>query len=796
MHPVRLAAAVRVILAGSVLATASPAAPAQPAGGQSARALEEIVVTARKREELLKDVPIAVTAISDERISELNLQNVEDVARFTPGFSYTAAFGRRNGERPVIRGQSNILGEPNASFFVDGVFISGPSVSTEIASLERVEVIKGPQAALYGRATFAGAINYVTRRPTNQLEGEVRATGAEYDEYELSAWASGPVMDDRLLFFVAARHWEYGGERINGLSGRKIGAQETNSVSGKLLWNITDSLEATGLLGYSEDDDNHIALVLQGRELNNCLPRGPGNPRSRGYHCGEALDTADLPVRIRTDLFPEGGGLERDRVRSALTVNWTVADWTLTTVSAYSDVSEKTETDVSYAGYDAFAALFNPGAFWRLEGEATRDFSQEFRVRSPEDRPLRMTAGVYYWDSEFETTRNLKVLPDGDIVPNSGGLTRRDVTNQAVFAGIEWDVSDSWIFTLEGRYGQDEVRQRSLDIPTGGSDYEVVATQSGDFSNFLPRATLTWKATPDLTLYANYAEGAKPGTFNSGAVLTVAGVPEAVDEEKSKNYELGLKAILLEGRASLNVALYHIDLFDQQLTQTAFTETATGSVANAYIENVGETISQGIEIEVNLQLTDSWDLQLGYSYNDSEIQEYLNQDQADLYSDQPPSSFAPPNCGGAGQPTCADLAQQDLETFGDVSGKRPPRAPENQAFLASRVKFPLGDRLSWYVAGDITYEGSKFAQVHNLIETGDRTYVGARVGLTGENWSVALWGKNLTDDTTTTDILRYIDLQGVTTFAQYVALGRYIPRGFALTVPRGRQVGLSASYRF
>jgi iron complex outermembrane receptor protein len=795
MRSFRLTAAVRVALAGSVLAATSPLVLAQ-SGGPSARALEEIVVTARKREERLKDVPIAVTAISDERISELNLKNVEDVARFTPGFSYTAAFGRRNGERPVIRGQSNILGEPNASFFVDGVYISGPSVSTEIASLERVEVIKGPQAALYGRATFAGAINYVTRRPTNLLEGEVRATGAEHGEYELAAWASGPLVDDRLLFFVAARHWEYGGEWTNQLTGRKVGAEETNSLSGKLLWNITDNLEAIGLLSYSEDDDNHIALTFQGRDFNNCLPRGPSNPRSRGYYCGEAVDTADLPVELRTDLFPKGGGLERDRIRGSLTLNWLLSDWTLTSVTAYSDVSEETETDVSYAGYDAFAALFNPGAFWRLEGEGTKDFSQEVRLRSPEDRPLRVTAGVYYWDSEFETTRNLKVLPSGDIVPNSGGLTQRDVTNEAVFAGLEWDISDRWTLTLEGRYGKDKVKQRSLDIPSGGTDYEVVATQQGDFSNFLPRATLTWKLNPEVTLYANYAEGAKPGTFNSGAVLSVPGVPEAVDEEQSRNYEVGAKTLLLDGRASLNVALYYVDLFDQQLTQTAFVETPTGSVANSYIENVGKTVSKGFELELNLQLTESWDLQLGYSYNDSEIKEYLNQDQADLYSDQPSSAFAPPNCGGAGQPTCAELAAQDLATFGDVSGKRPPRAPENQAFLATRVQFPLGDRLSWFVAGDVTYEGSKFAQVHNLIETGDRTYLGARVGLTGERWSVTLWGKNLTDDTTTTDILRYIDLKGVETFPQYIALGRYIPRGFALTLPRGRQVGLTASLRF
>jgi hypothetical protein len=104
--------------------------------------------------------------------------------------------------------------------------------------------------------------------------------------------------------------------------------------------------------------------------------------------------------------------------------------------------------------------------------------------------------------------------------------------------------------------------------------------------------------------------------------------------------------------------------------------------------------------------------------------------------------------------------------------------------------------MTTYVGADFTYESSKYSQVHNLIKTGNRGYVGARLGLKGENWDVTLWGKNLTDDTTTTDVLRYIDMQGITTLGQYVENGAYIPRGFALTAPRGRQIGMTGTLRF
>ena len=297
-----LAVAIAAILGGAPLGRAV----AQERSG--ATALEEIIVTARKREETLLDVPLSVTAFTADALESLRVQSPDDLARYTPGFSYTQSFGRNSLERPVIRGMSNILGTPNASFFVDGIYINGPAVSTELSNLERVEIIKGPQAALYGRATFSGAINYITQRPTNDFDGKLSVTGAEHEEYEVNGYLSGPIVADKLFYYLGGRYWQYGGEWENSVTGDEIGGQETQGGTVKFLWTPTDHFEATLLATYAEDDDEHMSLVLQGREFNNCFMPQDGFPRSRGYYCGDVFDVDDIPVALMTEMFPNGGG--------------------------------------------------------------------------------------------------------------------------------------------------------------------------------------------------------------------------------------------------------------------------------------------------------------------------------------------------------------------------------------------------------------------------------------------------------------------------------------------------------
>tara|TARA_B100000902_G_scaffold391217_1_gene441510 strand:- start:77 stop:1219 length:1143 start_codon:yes stop_codon:yes gene_type:complete len=343
--------------------------------------LEEVIVTARKREENLQEVPLSVTAFNASTLQDYRMFSPEDIAGFTPGFSFVNSFGR-DSDRPVVRGMSNILGSPNASFFIDGVYVPGTISSTELQMLERVEVIKGPQAALYGRATFSGAINYVTRRPTNELEGQVTVTVAEHDTTNTNAYVSGPLIEDKLYFYLGAGFSEYGGEYNNTISGDEVGGEETTTFTGKLLWTPNDAFEASLRVTTQKDDDDHIAMWLQGQEYNNCFDANASRPAARGYYCG-TVNTSD-EVTLRTDFFPNPG-IERDVMRTALNMDWELGNgWMISSITGYQESETDRQIDVSYGGYDAFSffnAFYSPtGQFWRVQEEEEETFSQELRL--------------------------------------------------------------------------------------------------------------------------------------------------------------------------------------------------------------------------------------------------------------------------------------------------------------------------------------------------------------------------------------------------------------------------------
>ena len=272
---------------------------------------EEIVVTARKKEESLQEVPLSITAFSAEQLQRTGASSNYDVALLTPNFNTQAQLGRRL-DRPIIRGMAapSVGGEPNASYFIDGVFVAGSISGTTLGPIERVEILRGPQSAQFGRATFSGAVNYVTRQPGDTYEGEIRTVGGTNDTIQLSGWASGPLVTDKLAFFAAAGIDKFGGQWHNGLkagqaSGNplfidpptegdtsRLGKTESQEVTGKLLWTPTDSAEITLKLGYLEADDSHYAqYILEPGELNCYLPTPdnvdkPWYATSQGAYCG------------------------------------------------------------------------------------------------------------------------------------------------------------------------------------------------------------------------------------------------------------------------------------------------------------------------------------------------------------------------------------------------------------------------------------------------------------------------------------------------------------------------------
>jgi outer membrane receptor protein involved in Fe transport len=767
-----------------LLSTGLPIQSAAQTLTLSGQPVDEVVVTARKREELLLEVPVAVTAITAEAIEDLRLVHLNDVARHTPGFSFTAATGRQPAsDRPVMRGittiRNGIANSNAAATFVDGIYLGGSAQSTDLFNLERIEIIRGPQAAQYGRGTFAGAINYVTRRPTSDLQGEVIVTGAEHQTFELTGWLSGPLINERLAFFMAGGHRQYGGEYKNSRDGSTVGGEESNNITTKLYWTPVDELDVTLKLGLQNTDDDHYAIYLQPRALNNCCFRDADAPRAREYFVGNAQ--AVEQVTLFTDLLNAAGdaGTQLDRELIALDIDWRLpGGYLISSLTGY--VSDELERgfDASLAAYDPLSFL--PGSFTQVDELEQTDFSQELRLSSPADRALHWSGGVYYYDGRFEETADNRVYldPSGMLVvaPNFTPLTEDGIENVAVFGSAEWTFARHWNASIELRWARDEIT-----VTNRNNDGTAMFLDqfSEDFSALTPRFTASYSSDEELLYYLNIAKGTNPGDFNPDVPELPDGSPDenfrAVDEEELWNYELGVKGQWWQRRLSGAIATYFLDVKNQQIT--ALVELADGSTATI-IQNIGRTAVFGIESEFTAALSERISARATYAYTHAEIRERISTDEADLR-------------GSDGSP-------EQSRALGDVSGNRVPRVPEHTASVALRYEQPLLDWGSWYLSADYTFESSSFAQEHNLIETGDQNLVGLRTGVSVNAWEVSLWVTNLFDNDTPLDIQRYFDRRSGTldSFPQQGSRPSSSPRGFGISLPRGRQIGATLRYRF
>ncbi|MCL4720655.1 MAG: TonB-dependent receptor, partial [Gammaproteobacteria bacterium] len=614
----------------------------------AALAVTEILVTARKIEENVQEVPVSVTPFTSQQIEELNLFSVEDVSRFTAGFTYDSNFGRNPiSARPTIRGITTVLnstaGTSAASFFVDGIYVPGTPQASEVYNLERIEIIKGPQSAQFGRGTYAGAINYVTRQPSmDGWEGGASLTGAEHETWRASAWASAPLIENKLAFYAGIGFDTYGGEYKNQVTGDEIGGEESVSGTVKLLWTPTDNLSITLKGSLLETDDDHYAIYLQGRSNNNCYPRTATTPRAREYYCGTAfVDEND--IRLATNLLEQAGGIsgnELSRDMMSLTVEYEdPSGFTVTSTTGYVEDDLESGYDVSYYAYDPIPAGASAGSFFQLDKDESTSFNQEFRLTSPQDRPVRATGGIFFLRITDEEIWNRKALSTGELrLQTVANLTKDTIENIALFGGVDWDVTDRLTVGAEARYARDEIKQTNFsNNPVGGAASiipdrveEATSPLEKTFTSVTPRFTARYRLTDDANLYASVARGTKPGGFNS-SVPIVDGQPDEsfrfFDEEDIWAYEIGTKTAWLDNRLVVNVAAYYNDITEGQFTRNI---EGPGGVPQSVRDNVGEYDVWGLEVETNWAITDNWVVGFNYAWSDAEYVDNISPDQADL----------------------------------------------------------------------------------------------------------------------------------------------------------------------
>ena len=769
-----------------------------------------IIVTARKREENLADVPLSITAISGEEIDAAGLENISDIAEQTPGFSFHQAFGRAGAPRPAIRGMSNILGAPNAGFFVDGIFVSGNITSYQLDNLERVEVIRGPQAALFGRQTFSGAVNYVTRKPDRETRGAISQTIGQYDNFETSGYIAGPINDGLAYGEIYGRFYTFGGDYINADSGKRdINDQQSWNVGGKVRLTPTSNLEAIFQAAYGSDTDKGYATYKLGSDKLNCfLPEITGTAfriplsrnRSRGYFCGEIEQPDELAYNNDAVEALGFDVLDRQYFRSDLTLTYSFdSGWELTSVTAYNDSDLQTGFD------NELTPSTNPSL--AIQATKAEDFSQNVRLLTPQNWPVRGLLGAYYFRQRDGRGYNVNTTSTS---ARFGARNRFDsadgINNYAIYGLVEADITARLTVSAEARYQEDEIL--GSDENDGGSDAITPPTnlRSVKYKSFLPRGTIRYELSPLVNLYGSIAKGNKPGGFNDlpsdalpsfNADFLAAGL-DTFDEEEVWSYELGLKGYVGDSGIYFNAAAYYIDWTQQQLTQSQPYGRPNGSFnTQAFIVNAGTSQIKGFEIETGGNVTDWLSFRAGYSYTDAEFTDFYDENTEELLDTD-------------GRPSFLDADQMQLNPAdvdgpnGQVAGNKLPQTPMHQFNLSGTATFPLGrGETSLFFRTDFNYESNRFAQVHNLARTGDSYNLNLRAGIELGDLTFTAFVDNVLEDKTPRAITRLFDFNRGLLVPDPVRSFIFLPnrrftfyRDFIAAAPRKRQFGATVRYRF
>jgi outer membrane receptor protein involved in Fe transport len=807
--------------------------------------LEEVVVTARKREESLQDVPLPVTALSAADIANRQVTSLDDVAKFTPGLVFSKVFGRAT-ERPVVRGLASVLAGTNASvetgaaYFVDGIYYQGAIQSLDMNDVERVEVIRGPQSALYGRNTYSGAINFVTKRIGDTTTGSASAS-FDTDERNLSARVAGRLTD-WLAGSVNGRYYDFDGQHVNQLTGRNVGDESSNSFGVNLDITPTETTELRLRYQSTRDRDGTRPIFFQSGGDNNCFPgtRSLGSYNSTStdnpnqWYCGEVrpglvyLNDAPvtrpgpavigIPATLRgqapgsliydTRQGVPFSGVHRDAEFASAGFRWDImgSGYNLVLNGGWRDEDLKTGADSDHSSVNIIGANINGVQPIATGGSSTidtfQDWSSELRIESPQEDRLRWMVGIYHYEWENKIYRIDFASLGGQDRP----YQLSDIINTGYFGSIGFDFTDRLSASLEIRRAEE--RKGQIDWtqvvnnqagPTAAATYDSSLRGNDEWKSTTPRATVDFKLNEDITLYAIYAKGYKPGGFN-GAVAISNGRPadESFLQEESVNYELGMKSQWFDRRLVLNVGVFKMKIDDMQLT-TPITNSvgAVTSIAT----NQGDGEITGLEIESRYAVTDDFTVGFTYAMADTEFTTGIDDFQWQITSG-----------GGIFNPANPTDPARNLNGRGNASiaGNPFPLAAKHTASLTGDYSRPVfGGDYRLYVNTDLSYTSKKNVQVHNTAYTGSALLAGARIGIETDSWRVGLYGRNLLNEDSLPGATRWLHsyLFGVPATAgpaatldpglPSTAVAAYsLPRGIFGTLRRERQIGLELNYKF
>lgn len=710
-------------------ATALCSFAAPSALAQEGIVLEEITVTAQKREQTLADVPLSVSTLTGESVDEYlgGAQDIRALAARVPGLNIETSNGRTQ-PRFYLRGLGNIDFDVNANqpvaMVMDEIALESNVLrSLPLFDIARVEVLKGPQGSLFGRNTNAGAIKVDSVRPSEEYDGYVSLAYGVRDTI-VAEGASNFAMSDTFSTRASIKYQERGewiDNTFNG-PGDDFGAFEEFGWRLQFLWEPSDSFSGwLKLHGFSQDGSDPNVFYANAIAL--------GSPGLRPEFDEEIASQDDGNVAT----------LELDHVGGALNLQWTLAnEMTITSITGYDTVDNFQSADV-----DGGEISFDPADIGVLGkqvffGVATGDgltdheqITQELRLAGQSERWFYQF-GLYYFDEDFT------LLNQDFLSPNLSALVNQQTTSVAAFGQVEYSFADAWSLTLGARWTDDEKDLQVGPAQAGGVVVPDSVSVSDDFVNW--DIALAFDASDDWTVYGRIATGSR-GPVTLGRF----GFVSSARTEDSTSGELGFKSTLLNGRARWNGAVYAFQNDDHQLT-------ATGGVANVnQLLNAEQVNGFGIETEFDILITENLFVSANLSYNDTEI------DDPNLRDDL---------CGSA--PTCTGLdpvAGTRDGPFGPVTevfidGNPLPRTPEYIFNFVLEYTLPLrnGDL---YLNTDWNYRDESNLFLHRSVEfvQEERWLGGLRAGYrTANNMDFAIVGRNITDEVTVDGGINFLNL--------------------------------------
>jgi len=578
--------------------------------------LETMTVTAQKQEENVQEVPVSITVFGEQDIEDKKIESVRELADFVPNLMIFDTGGPMLNQ-PTMRGISApfMAFSTSTGLYVDGVpILSSAGFEEGILDIERIEVLRGPQGALYGKNTQTGVINIISRQPDNEFRGRVSAEGGEDKKGQFSLNLSGPIQKDRLFLGIAGQYYQKDGFIENTITGDTVDDKKYWFGRAHLRWTPVDDLDVSLIASHLKHDS--------------------GEPHMNMGESGAAMFGLPAPQDRKVTSNLEGWN-ESNIDSQALKITYDISDsLTLTSVTARRIFEDYADADFDFSS----ATLMH--CYKDIEYSK---ISQELRLDSSAER-LKWLVGLYY-DKDHRDAY-YKVVSD---IPPMAGFTSRDIDGDAyaAFAHLSYNLTQR--LSLIGGLRYEQQKQEFEDNISN-------VKMDDSWSEFSPKIGLEYSFTPAIMTYVSASKGYRSGGFNFAATD-----PQyyRYDAETLWSYETGVKSAFLDNRLILNGSIYYMDITDMQVEQNV-------SPMASYVTNAAEATGKGIELEMTAKMFDGLDLMAGFGYSDVEFDEFRDV-LGDYKGNENP--FAPEytfNIGAQYRHPCGFYARGDLIGYGKM----------------------------------------------------------------------------------------------------------------------------------